>query len=43
LLNAEERRGSARRRSDWRKKAGDAMARNLTEEPKGEEKVNPTI
>jgi len=42
LVNTEKRRGSARRRSYWRKKAGDAMARKLTEEPKGEEKMNPT-
>jgi hypothetical protein len=40
LVNTEKRRGSARRRSDWRKKAGDAMARKLTEEPKGGEKMN---
>ena len=37
LLNTENWSGSARRRSDWRKKTGDAMARKLTEEPKEEE------
>jgi len=43
LLNTENRCGSARRRSDWRKKTGDAMARKLTEEPKEEEEeMNPT-